>query len=42
VEHLLEAVVADEITGTVLALAISRFIIAAQGASSKLFDKKEK
>jgi signal transduction histidine kinase len=33
VEHLLEAVVADESRGTVLALAISRSIIAAQGGT---------
>jgi PAS domain S-box-containing protein len=33
VEHLLEAVVADEPRGTVLALAISRSIIAAQGGT---------
>jgi PAS domain S-box-containing protein len=41
VEHLLEAVFADESRGTVVALAISRSIIAAQGARSKLFDEKE-
>jgi|HubBroStandDraft_6_1064221.scaffolds.fasta_scaffold757930_2 C4-dicarboxylate-specific signal transduction histidine kinase len=33
VEHLLEAVVADESRGTVVALAISRSIIAAQGGT---------
>jgi hypothetical protein len=33
VEHLLEAVVADESRGTVLALAISRSIIAAPGGT---------
>ncbi len=33
VEHLLEAVVADELRGTVVALAISRSIIAAQGGT---------
>jgi K+-sensing histidine kinase KdpD len=33
VEHLLEAVVAEESRGTVLALAISRSIIAAQGGT---------
>jgi C4-dicarboxylate-specific signal transduction histidine kinase len=33
VEHLLEAVVADESRGTVLALSISRFIVAAQGGT---------
>jgi nitrogen fixation/metabolism regulation signal transduction histidine kinase len=41
VEHMLEAVVADESRGTVVALAISRSIIAAQGAPSKLFDERE-
>jgi PAS domain S-box-containing protein len=35
VEHLLEAVVADESRGTVVALAISRSIIAAQGGTLK-------
>jgi len=33
VEHLLEAVVADESRGTVVGLAISRSIIAAQGGT---------
>jgi nitrogen fixation/metabolism regulation signal transduction histidine kinase len=33
VEHLLEAVVADESRGTVVALAISRSIITAQGGT---------
>jgi nitrogen fixation/metabolism regulation signal transduction histidine kinase len=33
VEHLLEAVLADESRGAVVALAISRSIIAAQGAT---------
>jgi signal transduction histidine kinase len=33
VEHLLEAVIAEESRGTVLALAISRSIIAAQGGT---------
>jgi C4-dicarboxylate-specific signal transduction histidine kinase len=33
VEHLLEAVLADESQGTVVALAISRSIIAAQGGT---------
>jgi nitrogen fixation/metabolism regulation signal transduction histidine kinase len=41
VEHLLEAVVADESRGTIVALAISRSIIAAPGARSKLLDEKE-
>ncbi|WP_433969826.1 PAS domain-containing protein [Tunturiibacter gelidiferens] len=41
VEHMLEAIVADESGGPVVPLAISRSIIAAQGARSKLFDEKE-
>jgi C4-dicarboxylate-specific signal transduction histidine kinase len=41
VEHMLEAVVVDESQGTVMALAVSRSIIVAQGGGSKLFDEKE-
>jgi PAS domain S-box-containing protein len=40
VEHLLEAVIADESRGTVLALAISRSIIAAQGGTLEAIRRK--
>jgi hypothetical protein len=41
VEHMLEAVVADESRGTVVTLAISRSSSRRKGARSKLFDEKE-